>query len=629
MQKTINAFTDLGESVITALETYSNVHRGSGHNSIVSTHLFEQARVIVLKYIGLSKGKYVVIFCSPLGAENLKSNLNPENYKCLSSNDIGLPLGVSALAIKRKSLPKGAPLLSGGGTANLISPQWVVWASGPSRFEAGTPSIINIIAFARALQLMSQTENEIFPHPIAEKLSGSEILYHDELEKYSGKELLRELRKTLIGRDILVPTTDGYKPYINLDNSASTPTFEPIWSSALKTWQQSSEVQKEIIIEVRSICSGFLGASLAEYDLIFTSNTTEAINLAAESFSHESEKDIESVVLSTLLEHSSNDLPWRRFPQFSMIRINADSCGFLDLNELETILAAYNQKGDHGKKRIKLLAVSGASNVLGSINNLEEISRIVHTYGARLLVDAAQLVAHRKIEIDRWNIDYLAFSAHKVYAPFGTGVLVVRKGFLNFNSSELKQIISSGEENAGGIAALGKSLTLLGRIGLDVIRQEEQALTERILKGMSKIKGLKIYGINDSSSPRFPQKGGVVVFTLRGIMAPSIAKELAIRGGIGVRYGCHCAHILVKHILGVSPALQGFQRIIASLFPRLRFPGVARVSLGIENTEEDIDTFIHVLGEIATKSEDLKRKEAEVQIKDFVKAAEMKVYSEL
>jgi selenocysteine lyase/cysteine desulfurase len=110
-----------------------------------------------------------------------------------------------------------------------------------------------------------------------------------------------------------------------------------------------------------------------------------------------------------------------------------DAEGFVDSNELETLLCAYNQKGLHGKKRIKLVAVSGASNVLGVFNDLAEISRIAHRYGARLLVDAAQLVAHRRIEMDKCDIDYLAFSAHKAYAPFGCGVLVAGKGLLHFD----------------------------------------------------------------------------------------------------------------------------------------------------------------------------------------------------
>ena len=164
------------------------------------------------------------------------------------------------------------------------------------------------------------------------------------------------------------------------------------------------------------------------------------------------------LVLNTLFEHNSNDLPWRRIPYFSIIRLQMDAEGFMDMNELETLLRSYNQNGQHGKKRIRLVAVSGASNVLGVFNNLEKISQVVHLYGARLLVDAAQLVAHRKVEVERSGIDYLAFSAHKVYAPFGTGVLLARKGLLNFTPAEMEMIQASGEENAAGIAALGKAL---------------------------------------------------------------------------------------------------------------------------------------------------------------------------
>jgi selenocysteine lyase/cysteine desulfurase len=306
----------------------------------------------------------------------------------------------------------------------------------------------------------------------------------------------------MIGRSILVPTVEGARPYINLDNSASTPTFVPIWNAVRQTWRQTGEIQQETIHEVRSICAGVLGTSLATYGFIFTSNTTEAINLAAESL----------------------------------------------------------------------------------------------------------------------------------------------KGLLNFNIAELEQIQSSGEENAGGIAAMGKAFVLMQRIGLDLIREEEQALTRRTLHSLARINGLRIYGINDPASPRFAQKGGVIVFTLKGLMSDKVAKELSTRGGIGVRYGCHCAHILVKHILGVPPSLERFQRIIPRLFPRLRFPGVALVSLGIGNTAEDFDTLIHVLGKIAGKPltsvesfSDSTRKgtpilpqmDIEQQVKDFVRAAALRVYSQL
>ena len=638
-----DVFAALERGVFAALKTYSNVHRGTGHNSIVSTHLFEKARQIILDYLGLNKSKYTVIFCTPGRAALLMEQLGADDFRSLSSGDIGLPLGVSALAVKRKALPKGIPFQTGGGTTRLIAPGWVIWAGTPERFEAGTPAIINIIAFAKALLLLRQSGQDSFIDQTAKKIKADEILFHDELEEYTGRKLLDELRLTHIGRNVLVPTLKGTRPYINLDNAASTPTFTPIWNAVRKTWRQPVHIQKEIIHEVRSICASALSAPPDAYEVIFTSNTTEAINLTAESLGRETDQDTEPVIVNTLLEHSSNDLPWRMIPRYSLIRLSIDDEGFIDLKELDSMLNAYNKECLYGKKRIKLVAVSGASNVLGICNNLAEISRIVHRYGAHLLVDAAQLVAHRKVEMEKCGIDYLVFSAHKVYAPFGCGVLVVRKGLLNFNSSELDLIQSSGEENAGGIAGLGKALLLLQRIGMDVIREEEQALTRQALLGLGRIPGLRIYGIKDPDSPAFNHKVGVIVFTLKGIMPDRLARELAKRGGIGVRYGCHCAHLLVKHILNVGPGLESFQRLLLTLFPRITLPGILRVSLGIENSEAEVDTLIDVLGKIAGKPKttmDLHstpdQKETFVltngvvkqQMKDFVRDAAQRVYSQ-
>jgi len=386
-----------------------------------------------------------------------------------------------------------------------------------------------------------------------------------------------------------------------------------------------------------------LGAPLSDYEVIFTSNTTEAINLAAESFGRESTIDIEPVVLNTIIEHSSNDLPWRMIPDSSLIRLSVNEEGFVDLNELETLLSDYNQKCLFGKKRIKLVAVSGASNVLGVCNNMEVISRIVHRYGARLLVDAAQLVAHRKVNMEGCGMDYLAFSAHKVYAPFGTGVLVVKKGLLTFNSAEMELINSLGEENAGGIAALGKSFLLLKRIGMKLIQQEEQALTGLALRELAKIDGLELFGIKDPESLQFPQKLGVIVFRMKSMMPYTVAKELALRGGIGVRTGCHCAHIIIKHIFGVSPSLERFQRVMQTLIPSVRFPGLIRVSLGIENTKEDVEKLIFVLEEIASKDEkpadgyiaktlyktaNLSKEVVKQQMDDFFRTISAKVYNQ-
>lgn len=625
------AFAELERGVYSALETYSNVHRGSGHFSMVTTQLFEQAREIVLEYLGLNKGNYVVIFLSPRRAKLFIQQLQPESYRTVSSHDFGLSLGVTALAIKRNKLPKGVPFHAGGGTARLISKDWIIWARSPEKFEAGTPAIINIIAFAKALRMIKFSGKNIFQNTSAEKLTATEILYHDELEKFSGKELLDELRKTLIGRGVQVPTAEGLRTFINLDNSASTPTFTAIWKAFQQAYRQPEKIKQEIIQEVRSICSGFLGAPLAEYDMIFTSNTTEAINLVSESLSREADDTTETVVVNTLSEHSSNDLPWRIIPSCSLVMLAVNAEGFADLNELEKLLTAYNQKALFGAKRIRLVAVSGASNVLGVCNNLEEISRMVHKYEARLLVDAAQLIAHRKINMEQCGIDYLAFSAHKVYAPFGSGMLVARKGLLKFNAEELNLIKTSGEENAGGIAALGKALVLFQRIGMELISEEEQILTKRAIQGMAQIEGLEIYGIKDPESSEFSNKVGVIPFALKNKMSTQVGKELALYGGIGVRTGCHCAHIIVKHILHVGPGLEKFQKLIVTLFPKLSLPGVARVSLGIGNSESDVDHLIKVLEKIAGKSQSQSKDAKPPQVKklmnDFSGAIVRRIYT--
>ncbi len=629
--ETPNAFTELEKSMYAALETYSNVHRGSGHFSLVTTHLYEQAREIVRSYLGLSSG-YAVIFTTPRSAEHLTEQLLPGSFQVVSPLDFGLSLGVRAVVIEKSALPKGKPFHMGGGNARLVSPDWIIWARQPDKFEAGTPAIINVVALARALQMIQQSGKDIFKNCKPESLTASEILYHDPFGKFSGIKLLEELRETLIGRGIQVPTAKGMQPFLNFDNSASTRTFEPVWTAFRKTWRQNEAVQNDIIREVKSVCAQFLGAPADQYEVIFTSNTTEAINLAAESFGLEILEGAESVVLSTLAEHSSNDLPWRFVPNCSLIRLTPDSDGFIDLKQLETWLAEYNQNKLHGAQRIRLVAINGASNVLGTCNKLDEISHVVHRFGARLLVDAAQLVAHRPIDMQRDDIDYLAFSAHKMYAPFGSGALVVRKGLLRFDAKEMSRIETSGEKNAGGIAALGKAMLLLQRVDMELLALEELALTARLMRGMAKISAIQIYGMKTPDSPDFDRKVGVVVFEVGKKIATNVGKELALQSGVGVRTGCHCAHIIIKHLLGVGPRLQRFQKLIVTLFPKLSLPGMVRVSLGLENTEAEVDALLQALAEnAATKGgqaaeQQLTKAEAKHQMEDFVQQRTALVY---
>jgi selenocysteine lyase/cysteine desulfurase len=227
------------------------------------------------------------------------------------------------------------------------------------------------------------------------------------------------------------------------------------------------------------------------------------------------------------------------------------------------------------------------------------------------------------------GIDYLAFSAHKVYAPFGTGVLVARRGLLAFSPAEMERIRSEGEDNVGGIAALGKALVLLQRVGMDVIQEEEQALTARALRGLAQVPGIKVLGIVDPESPSFAHKGGVIPFGLKGVIAHTVARRLAARGGIGVRSGCHCAHLTVKRLADIPPWAEQVQRLILTVLRRFELPGVVRVSVGIENSEAEVDMLLHVLRGVARQpkawsSEKVVRR----QLDDACQAAAQRVYSQ-
>lgn len=598
------AFAELDRGVYSALETYSNVHRGTGHYSLASTTLFERARDIVLEHLDLDQGRHEVVFCTPWRAEIFRAQLAPESCSILSSSDFGLPLGLRAVVAPKSALPRGTPFQTGGGTIRMVSPGSVVWSDAPDRFEAGTPNVVGAIAFAKALLLTEHFGADVFraqaggaPVETAQS-SSAKLMNQDEFAGCSGRELLLRLRESMIGRGLLVPTACGQRPYVNLDNAASTPALRPVWDVVCQVWRQPEAVGHEIIRDVRKTCSRFLGAPLQEYDVIFTSNATEALNVVAQNLDWGAGERTEPVVLNTVLEHHSNELPWRYLPHVSLVRLPVDDQGFVDLGALEGLLRGYNSDRVHGRKRIVLVALSGASNVLGSLNDTSTISRIAHDHGAQILVDGAQLVAHRRVDMEASGIDYLTFSAHKIYAPFGGGALVARKRLLTIDPAQLTEIKASGEENVVGIAALGKAMTLLERVGMDVIEEEERALTRRILDGLSRMEGVRVYGVGDAGSPRFYDRAGVISFSFSTTPHNLAARELAERHGIGVRNGCFCAHITVQHALRIHPIRILVARLAFLVSSRLDdsvLPGMVRVSLGIGNGDEDIDVLLDAL----------------------------------
>jgi selenocysteine lyase/cysteine desulfurase len=632
-------FGELERRVYTAIKRYSNVHRGAGQHSMISTILFERAREIILEYLGLTKSEYVVVFGSARQIKNLKGEIKDDNYTYqLFSNDFGLPLGVGGLAARKNALPRGAPFARGGGIVKLVSRNFVIWKDAPQRFEAGTPNILGAITLAAALRIILINKN-IF-HNKAAPCSAKSILYNDGLEELSGKELLSKLRESVVGDGTNVPTSEGLVPYVNFDNAASTPTFEVIWEVVRKTWRQPDRVLNDIVEEVKRICERFFHATSDRYEIIFTQNTTEGINIVAECLAKTVQKDssLQPIVLNTYVEHNSNELPWKYTPGVRILRFPVDREGLLDLAKLEKILCDYNDNRYYGKKRIHILAVSGCSNVTGSFNDIEKISALAHRYGSKILVDAAQLAAHRAIDMQRANIDYLTFSGHKMYAPFGAGGLIVRKG-------NLDEIRSSGKENVAGIAAMGKAMELLNRVKLDVISGEERRLTRRALNGLHQIPDIEVFGVFDETLEKFNKRGPVISFSMRKIHHNLVAKLLAEEGGIGVRDGCLCAHLFVKYLMKISFIQTFFSNIFMLIFPKLTsksLPGIVRISFSIVNTEEEVDHFIRVLKEITDRpvpiinqffarlyygTPKLPKTAAEAKITNFIEAEIRNVYS--
>jgi selenocysteine lyase/cysteine desulfurase len=585
-------YAALERSVEAALEVYANVHRGVGHKSLASTELYEEARERLLAHWGWNTRHHTVLFGSRYRLTPLVGQLEPGSFRELGSRELGLPLGVRAVGVERRALARMVPEQTGGGTVRLVSRDHVIEATGPERFEAGTPAVINTLAFVRALALGPDWK------PCGPSFSPEQLLYADDLDGLRGEALLAALRRTVIGRELRVPTVDGLRRYADLDNAASTPTFAPIWRTVRRTWRQTETVQRAILAEVYAIIARFFNAPVTDYEVIFTANTTEALNLAARGVVPE--PGVEPVVFNTLLEHNSNELVWRYHPGVQLERLPVGLDGFVDQELLEARLRSYNA-AEHGPRRARWVAISGASNVLGACNDLPALARLVHRYGARLLVDGAQLAAHRPIDLLSSGIDALAFSGHKAYAPFGSGALVVRRGVLRWAPDELNHARASGEENVVGIAALGKALTLLERIGMPVVQAHEQALTRDLVDGLAALPGIELFGLGDPTHPRFKDRSGVVAFSMRQVPHNLVGQELAEQAGIGVRCGCFCAHLLIKELLHITPLRARAADLGLLVVPSLAapvLPGLVRVSLGLENRLEDIQRCLSTLKRI-------------------------------
>ncbi len=426
-------------------------------------------------------------------------------------------------------------------------------------------------------------------------------------------EMLPEM---LIGIDTLVPTISGPKRYINFDNAASTPTFTPIseavtsflryYSNVHRGTGFKSQLASWAYEQARDIVSKFIDADLNKQVVLFTKNSTEAINKLASRLPFE-EGDI---ILTSLMEHHSNELPWRRAGKVVHVGLNEDGS-----ISKEDFLGKLKEYGD----KIKLVALTGASNVSGYINDIDFYAKETHRIGAKILIDGAQLIPHRPVSMKANDpihyLDYLVFSAHKMYAPFGVGVLVgdratfeqgdpgeVGGGVVDIVTLEeaywadLPDKEEAGTPDIVGVVALAKAISLYKAIGWDSIIKHESELTAYALEKLNKIPELTIYG--DINPENAHNRLGVISMNLKGMHHSLVSAILSYEGAIGVRSGCFCAHMYVKCLLDISEEESKIMENEILDRNRSRLPGTFRMSFGLYNTKKEIDEFVRVIENI-------------------------------
>ncbi|MDR3573635.1 MAG: aminotransferase class V-fold PLP-dependent enzyme [Anaerolineaceae bacterium] len=433
----------------------------------------------------------------------------------------------------------------------------------------------------------------------------------------STQSLTEQLRKEIVGIDQQVPLLDGsFTTYTNLDNSASTPALLRVQEKTdeMFSWYSSvhrgsgfkSLLSTHLYDEAREVVLNFVGADPESECVIFCKNTTEAINQLASIFPFEPG----DMVLTTGMEHHSDDLPWRA--NADVIYANVLDDGALDLED-------FAAKLERNAGRIKLVAVTGASNVSGFIPPIYEIAEMAHKHGAKILADCAQLFPHRKINVgpadSPRHLDFIAFSAHKVYAPLGSGGLIGSKEFFNqldpvtrgggtVEIVTLNEVIwtssperdEAGSPNVIGAVALAVALKRLSEIGMDAIEAHEAELTHYALSKLKQLDGITLYGLTDPN--RLTDRLGVIPFQVNGLTHGKAAAILGFEGGIGVRNGCFCAHPYILRLLHVTDEEYKAHHDRVVDHNRADLPGLIRISFGCYNNFEDIDRLVNMLERI-------------------------------
>ena len=311
--------------------------------------------------------------------------------------------------------------------------------------------------------------------------------------------------------------------------------------------------------------------------VVFTKNSTEALNIVARGFPF---NEGDTVVL-TELEHHSNILPWRALKGVNIRIVKIKDDLTLDMDELRNILEE--------DRSVRLVTVTHASNVTGTVNPVEEIGKLCRKAGVAFCVDGAQAVPHMKVDVEKIHADYYIFSGHKMFGPTGTGVLWMREenleplilgGGMVESVSDDSYIpakgyakYESGTPNISGGIGLAAAVDYLEALGMDAVSAREKKLTDLLIEGLEKIEGVTLYACRDADS-----RVGAVSFNVEGVHPHELSAWLDEEHAIAVRSGMHCAEPLMRRLGAAN--------------------GTVRASLSFYNTESEVNTLISVIREL-------------------------------
>lgn len=395
---------------------------------------------------------------------------------------------------------------------------------------------------------------------------------------------------TQLRADFPILQADTHKPLIYFDNAATTQKPQQVIDAIVHFYETENanvgrgiydlgEQATGLYEQARKKVADFIGALPQE--IIFTAGTTRAINDIARSWGMQNINPGDEILISEL-EHHSNLIPWQQVAKkkrATLKYIPVDKNGNLELNTLNKLLT----------DKTKLVGLSHISNALGTTNDIEKIIKQAHKVGARVLVDAAQSIAHKKINVHELDVDFLVFSGHKMLGPTGIGVLYIKKdlhdevppfdygGGMIFEADfDKATFLAPPQKFEAGTPPIAQAIGLAAAIeylennvDFELLRKHESELVSKLIDGMQKIPGVTVLGPIE----QLKKEGSIVSFVIEGIHPHDVAEYLN-QYGIAVRAGHHCAQPLAKK-LGINAS--------------------ARVSLYFYNTKKEVEHFLHVL----------------------------------